>query len=208
MGFIGAVVFHSTILFGFRAGLFQKIQYGVSQGESSVEVNLVSSATQPEVVESSPQAVETLNAQEIGKNEVSDELVIPIKSESVSDQTPQSKPHEHQKTPLKVSPSAVAFANDGGAQAKPFYLKNTPPMYPEISRRRGEEGVVILNVQVDERGEVVSVVIKDGSGFNRLDQSAVKAVERWKFNPARVGMIPVASQVEIPIRFQLNVNDN
>lgn len=43
-----------------------------------------------------------------------------------------------------------------------------------------------------------------GSGSALLDRSAVKAVMRWVFTPALMGDIPVASHVEVPIRFKLD----
>jgi periplasmic protein TonB len=206
IGFLGAVGFHAAILFGLKMGLFQDIQYGVSQGESSVEVSLVAATPQPQPVESTPQPETMPETREIKEDEVPDEFVTERKPEPLPDQTP--KPPEPRKVETAVkSPASAAISTDGGAQAKPFYLKNPPPTYPESSRRRGEEGVVLLTVRVDERGEIASIAIKQSSGFSRLDQAAVKGVERWKFNPARVGSIAVSSQIEIPIRFRLNENN-
>jgi periplasmic protein TonB len=206
IGFLGAAGIHVTVLFGLETGLFQDIQFGVSQGESSVEVSLVSSVPQREAVESTPQTETVPETREIMPDEIPDGVVMEHKPEPLPDQKLKQVSPRRVQSPSK-SAAAVAVSTDGGARAKPFYLKNEPPTYPESSRRRGEEGVVLLNVTVDEQGETGSVVIKQSSGFSRLDQAAVKAVERWKFNPARVGSIAVSSQIEIPIRFRLNENE-
>ena len=47
------------------------------------------------------------------------------------------------------------------------------------------------------------VEIKKSSGFRLLDQAAIKAVRHWKFQPGRIGDLPVESKVEIPIKFSL-----
>jgi protein TonB len=37
-----------------------------------------------------------------------------------------------------------------------------------------------------------------------LDESAIDAVEKWKFIPAKRGETPIASSVIVPIIFKLN----
>lgn len=83
------------------------------------------------------------------------------------------------------------------------YLDNPKPPYPSISRRMGEEGVVQLRVSVDASGNVQQIEIHRGSGYPRLDQSALQTVRRWRFVPARQGNQPVSSWVIVPIQFSL-----
>ncbi|HEV2693956.1 MAG TPA: energy transducer TonB [Verrucomicrobiae bacterium] len=87
--------------------------------------------------------------------------------------------------------------------ARPDYLKNPEPPYPPTARRRHQEGLVLLIVKVDPQGRAVRVEIKSSSGFPLLDTAAQEAVRDWEFQPARVGMIAVASEIEVPVRFQL-----
>lgn len=84
------------------------------------------------------------------------------------------------------------------------YLSNPKPPYPMQSRRLGEEGVVRLRVHVGPDGQALKVEIKVGSGYPRLDQSALDTVARWNFIPARRGATPVASWVVVPIVFSLS----
>jgi protein TonB len=83
------------------------------------------------------------------------------------------------------------------------YLNNPAPSYPPLSRRLGEQGRVLLRVQVMEDGTAGSVELQTGSGSNRLDQAALEAVKRWRFIPAKRGEQPVSASVVVPVRFSI-----
>jgi TonB family protein len=91
-----------------------------------------------------------------------------------------------------------------GIVAQPDYGVNPKPPYPMLARRLGAQGVVLLRVQVREDGAVVTVELARSSGFSMLDDSATRTVrESWRFVPARIDGAPIASWVEVPIRFVL-----
>ncbi|MDD5578578.1 MAG: energy transducer TonB [Methylobacter sp.] len=83
------------------------------------------------------------------------------------------------------------------------YLHNPPPVYPNISRRLGEQGRVLLSVQVLVDGTAGSVALKNGSGSSRLDQAALEAVKKWRFISAKQGEKPVEAWVVVPVSFSL-----
>jgi periplasmic protein TonB len=83
------------------------------------------------------------------------------------------------------------------------YLRNPKPTYPLMSRRMGEQGVVLLRVFVTADGDPREIVLKEGSGHARLDRAAQEVVQRWKFVPAKRGSRPVDAWVVVPIRFSL-----
>jgi TonB family protein len=127
-------------------------------------------------------------------------------------QVPRSTPHEEKKPiPVKqetLPPPVVQRSVEKPKPPekptlKPTYLETTAPIYPEVARRNGQEGLVYLLVAVDEEGIPTSITVKTSSGYPLLDAAAVKAVKRWKFKPAYQGAYPVDSEVEIPIRFRL-----
>jgi periplasmic protein TonB len=84
------------------------------------------------------------------------------------------------------------------------YGTNPKPKYPAIARSRGWQGKVLLRVSVSAEGRSVSVTVQRSSGHDVLDESAVAAVENWKFIPARRGNLAVACSVIVPIIFTLN----
>jgi TonB family protein len=81
---------------------------------------------------------------------------------------------------------------------------NPKPPYPAVSRRMGEEGVVVLSVMIEADGTVSDVKLKHSSGFPRLDASALKTVRHWWYVPARKNGRPVAFRYVQPIRFSLD----
>jgi len=104
--------------------------------------------------------------------------------------------------------STAAKSGGGGGQgqiaAQPDYGVNPKPPYPMLARRLGAQGVVLLRVHVRKDGTVADVELARSSGFAMLDDAATRTVlERWRFVPARVDGVPVASWVEVPIRFVL-----
>ncbi len=107
----------------------------------------------------------------------------------------------------KPGKDATTASSDGGAimEARPDYLSNPPPLYPDASRRSKQEGVVVLSVVVSEEGRPDTVAVQTTSGFDPLDQSAVTAVRKWRFRPATLGSMKVKSRVTIPVRFRLGI---
>ncbi len=87
--------------------------------------------------------------------------------------------------------------------AVPQYDENMPPIYPTIARKRGYEGVVMLSAEVLINGRIGKLRIKKSSGYHILDRSALKAVKKWKFEPARRMGFPIAMWVEVPVKYVL-----
>jgi protein TonB len=124
----------------------------------------------------------------------------PVSTPKPARPTTASRPQK----PVGTGPKGSATGGPGTlVRASPNYLRNPPPAYPAESKRAGEEGVVLLAVHVDQQGRPASVRVRRSSGFSRLDRAAVTAVHRWRFKPAKVAGMPVASEVEVPVRFQL-----
>ncbi|MBD3349616.1 MAG: TonB family protein [Candidatus Eisenbacteria bacterium] len=84
---------------------------------------------------------------------------------------------------------------------RPAVIKRVHPAYPELARQAELEGVVVLKVGVDEFGRVrEALVIESVAG---LDEAALEAIYRWRFEPARQRDVPVPAWIVIPIRFTL-----
>jgi TonB family protein len=63
------------------------------------------------------------------------------------------------------------------------------PSYPQIARAARVSGNVTVYLVVNEKGEVESVQRADGP--QQLQQAAVEAARRWKFNPTEIDGRPV-----------------
>lgn len=80
---------------------------------------------------------------------------------------------------------------------------NPSPDYPQSSRIRGEQGRVTLLVQVDAGGRVLDLSVLGSSGHPALDDSALRTVRRWRFEPATQDGRAVFSTVTVGITFRL-----
>ncbi|MEN8261766.1 MAG: energy transducer TonB, partial [Pseudomonadota bacterium] len=81
--------------------------------------------------------------------------------------------------------------------------KTISPVYPRISRRRGEEGVVVISVQILANGKVDSIKIIKSSGYQRLDKAAQNAAWATLFTPAKRLGQNVDSSTELSFAFRL-----
>lgn len=112
----------------------------------------------------------------------------------------------------QAAPAAVVVASAPAAAPIPSIpprliaaiAGDRPPVYPELARRRGQQGRVLLLVHVGADGMPVAVTVDRSSGYSSLDHAAIAAVERWRFAPAMQGGRPVAAVAEIPVQFHLS----
>lgn len=135
----------------------------------------------------------------------------PTKSVTRPD-TPALTPNSSNTQEAVASTAAAAPSTASGKTGSPSlvepsadadYLKNPPPGYPRISRRNGEQGTVIVRVFISTQGTPDKAEVRTSSGFARLDQAALEAVQRWRFVPGRRHGTPEAMWFNIPVRFVL-----
>lgn len=80
------------------------------------------------------------------------------------------------------------------------------PEYPTMSRRLGEEGATILLLTLDADGRVTAASVDASSGFERLDEAAVKEAMRprlWKFLPGTINGKPAPMQFKFRVVFKI-----
>jgi protein TonB len=83
------------------------------------------------------------------------------------------------------------------------YLRNPQPEYPHLSRQRGEQGRVVVNVFIGIDGSAQKAEIISTSGFDRLDQAALATVRAWRYQPGKRGGVAEAMWFAVPIQFVL-----
>ncbi|RAS20307.1 outer membrane transport energization protein TonB [Microvirgula sp. AG722] len=120
-------------------------------------------------------------------------------SDASPDKTASSDSHSDSRSGAERSESTAEVAPSFNAA----YLSNPRPSYPPISREMGEQGTVMLRVEVSAEGAPVAVKLHKSSGFGRLDRAALDAVQRWRFVPAKRGSTAVAGSVLVPMKFNL-----
>lgn len=110
---------------------------------------------------------------------------------------------------LKVSMAAVAagLLGVGGCtgdaevdQPVPLYGEN-PIEYPLEMWDQGVEGETVLRVLVDAQGRVDSVVVKQSSGHEDLDQAAVEGARELRFQPGRKNDERIEVWATVPVQF-------
>jgi len=216
------------MVFGGAAVLFIKPPaFAVNTGHNSMEVSLV--AADPDPVTPPPPA--PVQPQELvdPNPPKPDDMVVPaappvpptpmqpVEQPKVEPPPPVPVPPKPHRTPTvakgdgsapKPGKDAITASSAGGAimDAKPDYLSNPPPDYPEEAQRAREGGVVVLQVIINTEGRPDTVDVKTTSGYSSLDAAAVSGVRKWRFRPAELGSIKVKSRVLIPVRFDPNAN--
>jgi TonB family protein len=94
-----------------------------------------------------------------------------------------------------------AFRVGGGVSA-PRTLDAPDPEYSEEARKAKHQGTVVLWMIVDPNGSPRDVRVTRSLGMG-LDQKAIEAVRKWKFEPARKDGKPVAVQISVEVNFRL-----
>jgi TonB family protein len=99
------------------------------------------------------------------------------------------------------TPGVYSNFSGGGVKApRPMYTPD--PEYSEEARKIKQQGTVVLWVVVGADGRVRDLRVQRSLGFG-LDEKALEAVRRWKFEPATKDDQPVASQIYVEVRFRL-----
>jgi TonB family protein len=90
----------------------------------------------------------------------------------------------------------------GGDVKPPVLLRRVDARYPEKLKAEKKEGVVVLQVSVDDQGRVVTPAIVRHSD-PEFDAAALEAVRQWEYSPATLQGKPVAVYLTITVSFRL-----
>lgn len=101
--------------------------------------------------------------------------------------------------PREIKPKAPVRV--GGRVKEPRLIYRVDPVYPALARQTRQQGVVVLDAILDERGDVVEMKVVSGSPL--LIQAAVDAVKRWKYEPTYLNDQPVPVQLNVTVTFRL-----
>jgi protein TonB len=79
--------------------------------------------------------------------------------------------------------------------------RTVQPVYPESARKRGVEGWVELAFTVTPSGTVEDVEVRNASPANVFDDSAIRAIRGWRFEPVERNGEKVAQRAMVRLRF-------
>ena len=101
----------------------------------------------------------------------------------------------------------VLLRDDGerlsGKQTLPRVIARVHAFYPMSMGRSGLRGDVLVGFVVDREGRVTNAYVIRSLN-PAFDESALKAVRQWKFEPGRIGGAPVNTHMQLSIAFRLD----
>ncbi len=97
----------------------------------------------------------------------------------------------------------VSVMDESEADTPPVKRITVPPVYPSAARDRGVEGLVVARILIGEDGTVQQVVILEAPSGYGFDRAVIRALMKWKFEPARLHNMPVSVWARQEIRFSL-----
>jgi len=105
------------------------------------------------------------------------------------------------EAPPELPPAPTRTEYFAAYDTPPQVIRQVPPEYPELAKMSELEGVVMVQIGVDEFGNVQEANVLQG--IEGLNEAAIEAVMQWKFTPAKQRDVPVPVRIVVPIRFVL-----
>lgn len=102
-----------------------------------------------------------------------------------------------------TEPKSEEFQKVDSEPSVDLALLQKSVVYPEIARKAGVEGTVMVRALIGKSGKVVKTIIAN-SDSQLFNKSAQKAVKKAKFKPAMTNGEPVCCWVTLPIKYKLS----
>ena len=94
----------------------------------------------------------------------------------------------------------------GPADGSALPIARIEPEYPQRAAARGVEGYVIVEFDVSETGRVIDPRILGAEPSSVFDRAAIRAIEKWKYNPQIQNGKPV-KMLNLRTRFSFNLRE-
>ena len=124
--------------------------------------------------------------------------------------TATATPTEEPTSTPTITPTATLTPIAIGAfieapEVKPELVSREEPRYPAQARQNRWSGIVVLEVTVNEDGDVSDVknLSTSGNAMAGFAEAAESAVRRWKFKPATHHGVRVSTSLRVSVPFQL-----
>jgi len=177
-------------------------------------------AARPAQQPARPQAAATPPAQLNAPSEVPDDVPVVDGSSSISS---EAGPPNGSTAPLGDPVGVEGAVGDGSAVSvvattaapveeriyqsyevtAPVLLHKVRPKFPELGRRAGMTGVVVVRCVIDRNGRVRDPqIIK--AAFPPFNTAVIEAVQQWRFTPGSHNGEAVESYLNLTVSFSLN----
>ncbi|MGH8061256.1 MAG: energy transducer TonB [Pseudoxanthomonas sp.] len=109
---------------------------------------------------------------------------------------------------LRKTAEGGIVLNIDDARTGAFSVKQDPPAYPRDQARLGVQARVLMNVQTDATGQVISARMEEYEGSRTgtnsrkdFEAAALNAVKSWTYRTEQVGGNGLAVTLRVPISF-------
>ncbi len=207
----GVVALHALALWGLHTGLLQRATEWVTPVALVSEeppLALKPPPPPPPTPAQRPMAATAPTPLAMAPLPVPQPITEPVAPATVAATAPVNAPVSP-TAPVATAPNhAVAVPSTPSKVDLPTtvadYQAKSPPVYPAMSKRMGEQGRVVLRVLIGADGVPQQAEVQQSSGHGRLDRAAAEAVMRWRYVPGKRGGVPETMWFQVPIEFKLN----
>jgi protein TonB len=105
-------------------------------------------------------------------------------------------------------PASIIAANTATPELSPVQsqgvtegklVRKVLPRYPEMARRAGVSGDVIINATIATDGTLRNLKVTSGSPL--LREEALTAAKQWRYSPYKLGGKPIETETRITVSF-------
>lgn len=97
--------------------------------------------------------------------------------------------------PLQAPAIIASVGNTGAGGERP------QPPYPPLAMQNGEQGTIVLVLSSDDTGKVISIDVKESSGFPFLDQVTVEFIKNHWHLPTNAGARLFQTSITYKLQF-------
>ena len=105
------------------------------------------------------------------------------------------------------APAPAADPRQGPSVSLDFpvrVISKAPIKYPDDARLAKVQGIVIVDLLIDEMGQVMKAEVIHGD--RRLAKAVLQSIKLWRFEPELENGRPVVSHITVPITFKIKSN--
>jgi TonB family protein len=100
--------------------------------------------------------------------------------------------------PVSDNREGTSASEQGGQPLR--LITSVLPEYPDVARRSGIGGTVLVRVTIDDQGNASNLKVISGPPI--LRGAALNALRRWKYEPAKTGVHRIAMDTLVAIQFE------